>query len=95
MTPPCPSYAGHRFPAEIISHAVCLSCRFHLSLRNVDEILPAVLWSATRRCGSGASSLARYSPTRSGAGWRQLGQVAPGRCVTSTPWKGGVELYER
>ena len=30
--PPCPSYAGHRFPAEIISHAVWLYFRFPLSL---------------------------------------------------------------
>ncbi len=38
-TPVCPSYAGYRFPAEIISHAVWLYFRFPLSLRNVDEIL--------------------------------------------------------
>ena len=37
----CPSYAGHRFPAAIISHAVWLYFRFPLSLRNVDEILAA------------------------------------------------------
>jgi putative transposase len=40
-TPVCPSYAGYRFPAEIISHAVWLYFRFPLSLRNVDEILAA------------------------------------------------------
>jgi putative transposase len=40
-TPACPSYAGHRFPAEIISHAVWLYFRFPLSLRRVDEILAA------------------------------------------------------
>jgi putative transposase len=39
--PDCPSYAGHRFPAEIISHAVWLYFRFPLSLRHVDEILAA------------------------------------------------------
>ncbi len=39
--PVCLSYAGYRFPAEIISHAVCLYFRFPLSLRNVDEILAA------------------------------------------------------
>ena len=39
--PPIPSYAGHRFPAEIISHAVWLYVRFPLSLRNVDESLAA------------------------------------------------------
>jgi hypothetical protein len=40
-TPACPSYAGHRFPAEIISYAVWLYFRFPLSLRHVDEILAA------------------------------------------------------
>ena len=37
----CPSYAGYRFPAEIISHAVRLYFRFPLSLRMVDEVLAA------------------------------------------------------
>src|ERR1700742_2212670 len=36
-----PSYADHRFPAEIISFAVWLYVRFPLSLRHVDEILAA------------------------------------------------------
>src|SRR4051794_35239348 len=40
-TPACPDYAGYRFPAEVISHAVWLYFRFPLSLRNVDEILAA------------------------------------------------------
>ena len=38
-TPASPSYAGHRFPAEIISYAVWLYFRFPLSLRHVDELL--------------------------------------------------------
>ena len=38
-TPACPSYAGYRFAAEIISHAVWLYFRFPLSLRMVDELL--------------------------------------------------------
>ena len=37
----CPSYAGYRFPAAIISHAVWLHFRFPLSLRMVDELLAA------------------------------------------------------
>ncbi len=40
-TSECPSYAGYRFPAEIISHAVWLYFRFPLSLRMVDELLAA------------------------------------------------------
>src|SRR4051812_44995496 len=40
MTPPvCPSYAGYRFPGEIISYAVWLYFRFPLSLRMVEEML--------------------------------------------------------
>jgi putative transposase len=40
-TPACPSHAGHRFPAEIISHAVWLYFGFPLSLRMVEEMLAA------------------------------------------------------
>ena len=34
-----PSYRGHRFPAEIISHAVWLYHRFCLSFRDVEDLL--------------------------------------------------------
>src|ERR687885_1652218 len=34
-------YAGHRFPPEIISHAVWLYFRFPVSLRMVEEMLAA------------------------------------------------------
>ena len=34
------SYRGHRFPAEIIQHAIWLYLRFTLSYRDVEE-LPA------------------------------------------------------
>jgi hypothetical protein len=34
-------YAGHRFPAEIIGHAVWLYFRFPLGLRMVEELLAA------------------------------------------------------
>jgi len=40
-TSAAPSYAGYRFPAEIISHAVWLYFRIPLSLRMVDELLAA------------------------------------------------------
>ncbi len=36
-----PSYAGYRFPTEVISHAVWLYFRFPLSLRMVEELLAA------------------------------------------------------
>src|SRR3954463_11819030 len=42
MTPAARSpYAGHRFPPEVISHAVWLYFRFPLSLRMVEEMLAA------------------------------------------------------
>ena len=42
MTPPItPSHAGHRFPPEVIGHAVWLYFRFPLSLRMVEELLAA------------------------------------------------------
>ena len=33
------SYKRHRFPAEIIQHAVWLYCRFTLSFRDVEDFL--------------------------------------------------------
>ena len=39
--PEPPIYAGYRFPAEIISHAVWLYFRFSLSYRDVEELLAA------------------------------------------------------
>jgi putative transposase len=41
MNPPPNLYKRHRFPAEIISHAVWLYCRFCLSYRDVEELLLA------------------------------------------------------
>src|SRR3954466_14309490 len=42
MTPPItPSYAGARFPPEVIGHAVWLYFRFPLGLRMVEELLAA------------------------------------------------------
>jgi len=39
-TPPAtPKYKNHRFPVEIISHAVWLYFRFCLSFRDVEELL--------------------------------------------------------
>ena len=36
---PGPRYKNHRFPTEIISHAVWLYFRFCLSFRDVEELL--------------------------------------------------------
>lgn len=40
-------YAGHRFPIEIISHAVWLYYRFSLSFRDIEEMLAARGMSVT------------------------------------------------
>jgi putative transposase len=36
---PAPTYKRHRFPSEIIGHAVWLYCRFALRYRDVEELL--------------------------------------------------------
>jgi len=40
-TSAAPSYAGYRFPAEVIGHAVWFYFRLPLSLRRVDALLAA------------------------------------------------------
>jgi hypothetical protein len=56
-TPPAPAnYKNHRFPVEIISHAVWLYFRFCLSFRDVEELLlergVVVTYEAIRKwCG--------------------------------------------
>jgi putative transposase len=72
-----PSYAGHRFPAEIISHAVWLYFRFALSLRMVDELLAArgimVSHESVRqwalKFGQGFATLIRRRLPRAGDKW--------------------------
>ncbi len=73
-TPVCPSYAGYRFPTEIISHAVWLYSRFPLSLRNVDELLAArgitVSYETVRqwglKFGQGFANQIRRRPSSAG-----------------------------
>ena len=51
-------YRGHRFPPEIIAHAVWLYFRFPLSFATFRICWPSVAsWSAMRRFASGAWSL--------------------------------------
>ena len=62
-------YAGHRFPAEVISQAVWLYFRFPLSLRMVEEMLAArgiIVSHETVR--QWARKFVRRSPTKSGGG---------------------------
>src|SRR5438132_8439321 len=46
-TPRDSIYAGHRYPAEVISYAIWLYFRFPLSLRMVEEMLAARGFSMT------------------------------------------------
>ncbi len=69
-TDPSPRYARHRFPAEVISHAVWLYFRFLLSLRMVEETLAApgieVSHETVRQW---ALKSVRALPTRSAGGF--------------------------
>ena len=68
-----PLYRRHRFPPEVISHAVWLYVRFPLSLRMVEEMLAArgiyVTYETVRQWG-----------TKFGKGFaKQIRQRAPAR----------------
>ena len=63
MKPPPDPHCRHRFPAEIISHAVWLYHVFSLSLRNVEHLLAergiVVSYETVRRwCGKFAQTFA-------------------------------------
>jgi putative transposase len=72
-----PSYRGYRYPAAVISHAVWLYYRFHLSLRDVEELLAergvAVTYETIRawcaRFGPSYAAGLRRRRARSGDKW--------------------------
>ena len=72
-----PSYAGYRFPAEIISHAVWLYFRFALSYRDVEELLAergvTVTYETIRkwclRFGQQYANALRHRRSRPGDKW--------------------------
>ena len=76
-TPRDPIYAGHRYPAEIISYAVWLYFRFPLSLRMVEEMLAARGISVTHetirqwglKCGREFANRIRRRAPRRGDKW--------------------------
>ena len=64
-------YAGYRFPAEIIGHAVRLYFRLPLGLCMVEELLAARgIIVSPKPCGSGRANLASNSPITSVAACR-------------------------
>src|ERR671926_525346 len=78
MTPPItPSYAGHRFPPEVIGHAVWLYFRFPLGLRMVEEMLAAcgivvsheTIRQWARKFGQGFANEIRRRLPRPGDEW--------------------------
>jgi putative transposase len=85
------SYSRHRFPAEVIQHAVWLCFRFPLSFRDVDDLLAQrgidVSYETVRRSSSKfgfayAKTLRRTHP-RADVRW-QLDKVfvrINGKCV--------------
>src|SRR5215213_6135029 len=76
-TPTRPSYAGYRFPAEVISRAVWLYFRFPLSLRMVEEMLAArgidvsheTVRQWARKFGQGFANQIRRRLPRAGDKW--------------------------
>src|SRR3954468_912881 len=76
-TPASSSYAGHWFPAEVISHAVWLYFRFPLSLRMVEGILAArgiivsheTVRQWARRFGQGVANRTRRRLPAAGDKW--------------------------
>ena len=62
MTPRHVTYRRHRFPPEVISHAVWLYYRFALSFRGVEDLLVkrgvTVTYETIRQACSGSMRLA-------------------------------------
>jgi len=75
--PPAPPYKNHRFPPEIIAHAVWLYHRFSLSFRDVEEMLAergvTVSYEAVRqwclKFGSTFAKKLRHRRGRPGDTW--------------------------
>src|SRR4051812_22545971 len=86
-TPVRPSYAGHRFPAEVISHAVWLYFRFPLGLRMVEVMLAArgiivsheTIRQWARKFGQAFANRIRRRLPCTGDRWH-LDKVAPQNC---------------
>src|ERR1700753_779836 len=91
----CPSYAGHRFPAEIISHAVWFYFRFMLSLRMVDELLAARRMTVSHervrqwamKCGQFFACQVRCRLPRAGDKWHLDEVVIKIAGVTHWLWR--------
>jgi putative transposase len=87
------SYAGFRYPVEIISHAVWLYFRFALSLRDVSELMLArgvvvsheTIRQWTRKFGQDYANALRRRRPRPGDTWhmiagRSISTIGPRMC---------------
>ena len=93
-TPSAPSYAGYRFPAEVISYAVWLYFRFPLSLRMVEEMLAVrgieVSHETVRQWGLKFGREIRQPDPPTAAAARR--QVAPRRGRRHDRWREALSL---
>ena len=91
-------YKRHRFPTEIISHAVWLYFRFPLSLRHVEDML------AARGVEVSFQTVAEWASKFGGEYARRIRRMSKGRfadngtstvCHEHISEGGDVELYKR
>src|SRR5437763_9172936 len=87
MKPPPDPHYHHRFPAEIISHAVWLYYVFSLSLRDVELLLAGASSSPMRAYGAGARNSVKALPAACAA----VGH-GPGTSGTWTRYSSGSKV---
>jgi len=90
MNMPTPSYQRHRFPSEIISHAVWLYHRFCLSFREVEELLAkrgiTVTYETVRQwCQKFGPAYARKFKKRQGR-LGDIWHIDEGNCQLKSNW---------
>src|ERR687895_129445 len=98
MTPAAkPPYAGHRFPPEVIGHAIWLYFRFPLSLRMIEEMLAArgilvsheTVRQGARKFGQGFANQIRRKLPGAGDKWHLDEVVIPIAGRRHELWRGG------
>jgi putative transposase len=97
-TPARARYAGYRFPAEIIGHAVWLYFRFPLGLRMVEELLAARgIVVSHKPSDNGRASSVVISPTKSAAAFpgSATNGISMRVCRERTTSNGSAELHRR
>jgi len=98
-TPACPSYAGYRFPAEVISHAVWRRCQVvdpgaveSLGLIRASESLRLIRASESLRLIRASESLRLIRASRSGCYADHLAPGAESSVPGSTVLVGGQAM---